>query len=97
MRTFTVYIFCEVVHSVAQEIVDNLLEREPGGSGVHPDAIIDDVMVEGEGEVPTLHDSHNSSACEEDIESEGSEEDDEAELDDNFNSAGEEVTAELCV
>ena len=82
--------------SFFQEIVDNLLEREPGSAGVHPNAIIDDVMVEGEGEVPTLHDSRDSSVSEGDlsgVESEGSEEDEEdvEELDDNFNSAGEEV------
>ena len=75
--------------------MDNLLEQEPGNAGVHPDAIISDVMVEGEGEVPALHDSHDTSASDGDIsgvESDASEEDEEdLEVDDNFNSAGEEV------
>ena len=76
--------------------MDNLLEREPGSAGVLPDAIIGDVMVEGQGEVPALHDSHDTSASDGDIsgvESDASEEDEE-DLDvedDNFNSAGEEV------
>ena len=78
-----------------QEIVDNLLEREPGSAGVLPDAIIGDVMVEGEGEVPpALHDSHDTSASDGDIseDSDGSEDEEEdLEIDDNFNSAGEEV------
>ena len=71
------------------------MEREPGTAGVHPDAIIDDVMVEGEGEVPGLHDSHDTSGSDADLSGvEASEEEDEADLDgveDNFNSAGEEV------
>ena len=67
---------------------------------MHPDAIIDDVMVEEEGEVPTLHDGHDTSASEGDIisgvESDGSEEDEEdVEEEDNFNSAGEEVRMEF--
>ena len=81
--------------------MDNLLERAPGGNGVHPDVIINDVMVEEEGEVPVLHDdSRESSDSSEDlsaVESEGSEDDEELEEpDDNFNSAGEEVTETLC-
>ena len=83
------------VLTLYQEIVDNLLEREPGSAGVLPDAIISDVMVEGEGEVPpALHDSQDTSASDGDIseDSDGSEDEEEdLEIDDNFNSAGEEV------
>ena len=60
---------------------------------MHPDAIIGEVMVEGEGPIPHL-DTHESSSSEEisGVESEVSEDEGDAEdLEDNFNSAGEEV------
>ena len=75
-----------------------MLEREPGTAVVHPDAIIEDVIVEEEGEVSGLHDSHDTSESDGDISgveseegSEGDEED--LEVDTHFacNSAGEEV------
>ena len=70
------------------------MEREPGTGTVHTNVI--DVMVEGDGEVPALHDSHDTSATDGEIsgvDTGGSEEEDEEDLevDDNFNSAGEEV------
>ena len=72
---------------------------EPGSTGVHPEAIIGDVMVEGEGEVPALHEGPDTSASDGDIsgeESDGSEdEEDGLDVDDNFNSAGEEVSTGL--
>ena len=73
--------------------MDNLLEHESGGAGIDPEAIIEEVMVEGEGPLPPL-DNQGASSSEEisGVESDLSDDEGDVEdLEDNFNSAGEEV------
>ena len=84
--------------------MDTLLERDPAANRVvhHPaEAIINDVMAQGQGEVQALENSPDSSTSSSELSSsdddsivsddEEEEEEDRDEADNHFNSAGEEV------